>query len=110
MERKYPTYNERNEKEGVNRSDRQNALWRKEIRGKCEHEWQPVSFVFETQMLDNKGRVEIRQPGITHGRVYCVCMKCRSHTYIETGWAGFFINSPDLLEQYHDEDKGNDNE
>jgi hypothetical protein len=25
-------------------------------------------------------------------------MKCCSHTYIETGWVGFYLNSPDDLE------------
>lgn len=101
MVNKNPTYNERNKKEGIVRSDRQNTLWWTEIKGKCKHKWQPISFVFESQLLDEGGRVLIRQPNITHGRVYCVCMKCCSHTYIETGWAGFYINSPDLLEEAH---------
>ncbi len=58
------------------------------------HEWQPLSFVFESQLLDNDGRVLIRQPAIDNGRVYCVCMKCHQHTYLVTQWAGFFIPSP----------------
>ena len=78
---------------------RQNTKWSEEIAGKCEHEWQPVSFVFETQLLDQHGRVQIKAPDITSGRVFCVCMKCCSHTYLETGWVGYYIGSPDLLEE-----------
>jgi hypothetical protein len=93
-----PTYNEKCKKEGRQIMDRQNTKWSEEIAGKCDHEWQPVSFRFETQLLDNSGRVQIRQPDLANGRVYCVCMKCCSHTYIETGYVGYYINSPDLLE------------
>lgn len=98
-----PTYSEKCKKEGVKWIDRQNTKWSEEIAGKCEHNWQPVSFRFESQLLDNSGRVQIRQPDLVNGRVYCVCMKCCSHTYIETGYVGYFINSPDLLE---DNDNG----
>jgi hypothetical protein len=58
-------------------------------RHKCK--WIPLSFVFETQLLDPNGRVQIRQPNTDKGRVYCVCMGCHQHTYIETKWAGYYI-------------------
>ena len=58
------------------------------------HEWQPLSFVFETQLLDGEGRVLIRQPDIDRARVYVVCMKCHKHSYIETEWAGFYVSPP----------------
>ncbi len=60
-----------------------------------DHSWQPLSFVFETQLLDGSGRVQIRQPNIDAGRVYCVCMKCHHHTYIETKWVGYFVSTPE---------------
>lgn len=55
----------------------------------CEHEWNPLSFVFETQLLDDVGRVRVRQPDIKKGRVFLVCVKCASHTYMQTEWVGF---------------------
>ena len=61
---------------------------------KHRHKWQPVSFVFETQLLDGGGRVYIRQPDLERGRVYCVCLGCFSHTYIETKWLGGYIDTP----------------
>lgn len=67
-----------------------------------EHKWQPVSFVFETQLLDSSGRVLIRQPDIEKARVYMVCLECRLHTYIETRWAGFYLGEcehPHFTEQ-----------
>ena len=70
-------------------ADRQNTKWAKEIAGKCKHEWQPVSFSFELETV----------PDLNKGRVYCVCMKCCSHSYIETGYVGYYLNSPDLLEE-----------
>lgn len=85
--------------------DRQNTKWMNEIAHKCEHKWQPVSFVFESQMLDKNGRVLVKQPDLSSGRVYCVCMKCLSHTYIETGWVGYYLGSPDLLEDELNETK-----
>lgn len=57
----------------------------------AEHVWQPVSFVFESQLLDGNGRVQIRQPAIHGGRVFLVCMPCHSHTYIETTWVGYWL-------------------
>lgn len=62
--------------------------------GGCAHEWQPISFRFEGQLLDGNGRVLIRQPDLNRGRVYCVCMKCHSHTYIETKWVGYYLTPP----------------
>jgi len=34
------------------------------------HRWEPLSFVFESQVLDKDGRVLIRQPHTEEGRVY----------------------------------------
>ena len=97
--RSCPTYQEK-QRGGLGcHADRQNTYWYEEIRAKCKHKWQPLSFIFETQMLDQDGRVLARQPDISNGRVYCVCMKCCSHTYLETGFVGYYINSPDLLER-----------
>ena len=62
---------------------------------KCKHKWQPLSFVFEDQLLGREGRVQIRQPDIDGGRVYCVCMKCKSHTYNVTSWIGFYLGDPE---------------
>lgn len=59
-----------------------------------DHAWQPVSFRFETQLLDSYGRVEIRQPNVDAGRVYMVCVPCRSHTYIDTAWVGYRLLGP----------------
>lgn len=96
---KLPTYQEK-QKEGLGcHADRQNTVWYEEIRAKCKHRWKPLSFVFETQMLDSDGRVLCKQPDISSGRVYCVCMRCCSHTFIETGNVGYILNSPDLLER-----------
>jgi hypothetical protein len=50
----------------------------------CAHEWQPVSMVFECQLLDESGRVVIRQPDPDRGRVYIVCLLCASHTSMST--------------------------
>jgi len=69
----------------------------------CEHEWQPISFRFESQMLDAAGRVLIRQPDLEEGRVYCVCMKCHTHTYIVTEFVGYYH----VLDR-HLNDEGND--
>lgn len=64
-----------------------------------KHQWQPLSFVFETQLLDASGRVLIRQPDLDKGRVYAVCMPCRSHTYVETAWVGYYLGYPFLEEE-----------
>lgn len=55
----------------------------------CDHDWMPISFAFETQLLDELGRVRVRQPDIEKGRVYLVCTGCASHTYQETSWVGY---------------------
>lgn len=60
-----------------------------------QHCWQPVSFVFESQLLDGSGRVLIRQPSISGGRVYMVCVPCMTHTYVVTRWAGYQMGGPD---------------
>ena len=57
----------------------------------CEHEWQPVSMVFETQLLDPDGRVMVRQPDLDRGRLYLVCLLCAQHTYMTTNWVGYFL-------------------
>jgi hypothetical protein len=62
----------------------------------CRHEWQPISMVFETQLLDQDGRVLVRQPDLDEGRIYLVCLGCASHTYVTTSWIGFrLIGSED---------------
>lgn len=64
------------------------------VDGSFDHPWQPISFVFESQLLDRDGRVQVRMPDVKKGRVYCVCMRCHQHTYIETGWANFYVDDP----------------
>lgn len=56
---------------------------------KCPHEWESVSMVFETQILDGDGRVRIRQPDLDEGRVYFICRLCACHTYMTTQWIGW---------------------
>lgn len=55
------------------------------------HGWQPLSFVFETQMLDDHGRVVMRQPAIQDARVYAVCMGCYTYTYLVAEWTGYYL-------------------
>lgn len=55
----------------------------------CSHNWTPVSFAFETQLLDSNGRVMVRQPDLELGRVYFICVGCASHTYMSTSWVGY---------------------
>lgn len=62
-----------------------------------EHRWQPVSFRFETQLLDEHGRVQIRQPALDNARVYVICMECQTYTYIEAEWAGYCLGGPPSL-------------
>ena len=88
-----PTYREKkkkNDEAGCYTIGRQNTLWDKEIKRKCEHDWKPISIIINPRS---------GQPDITNARTYCVCMKCLSHTYVETAWAGYYIGSPDLLEE-----------
>ena len=54
----------------------------------CDHVWESVSMAFETQLLDEYGRVQVRQPDIHEGRVYFICRGCASHTYMTTQWLG----------------------
>ncbi len=56
---------------------------------KCPHKWQPISMVFETQLLDPQGRVMVRQPDADKAKVYMVCLGCAQHTYMETSWANY---------------------
>ena len=67
-----------------------------------EHTWQPVSFVFESQLLDDAGRVLIRQPAVDDGRVYLVCMGCHSHTYVHTKWVGYWLPAPETPDDDED--------
>ena len=85
----YPTFYEKKEKSESACVDRQNTKWAREIAGNCDHSWKPVSIESVNGM----------QPDLNNARTYCVCMKCCSHTYIETGWIGYYIGSPDLLEE-----------
>ena len=71
--------------------------WKAQVSDVCKHNWIPLSFVFESQILDPDGRIVIKQPALDNARVYCVCMKCRGHTYIETHWVEYFLGSPDDL-------------
>lgn len=75
-------------------------------RSTCKHKWQPLTFRFESDVLmpDASGalRPAIRQPSTVSGRVYCVCMKCASHTYVATQWIGFYLGG-DYAEQQEDE-------
>lgn len=66
----------------------------------CEHKWEAVSMVFETQLLDPQGRVAIRQPDPKTGRVYLVCLACASHTYMSTSWIRYRLHgSEDAFEK-----------
>jgi hypothetical protein len=98
MKDRKPSRKEYFDKTGHQPGDRQNTLWAS-IHSKCIHEWKPLSFVFETQLLDKDGRVLVRQPESNNAKVYCVCMKCCGYTFIETAWVGYYIDSPDLLEE-----------
>lgn len=74
----------------------------------CSHDWQPVSMVFESQLLDGDGRVLIRQPDIDEGRVFLVCLQCASHTYVSTSWVGFRLyGSEDANPRYVADASGN---
>lgn len=55
----------------------------------CPHTWQPLSFRFETQLLDPEGRVIVRQPDTNEAKVYMVCMRCAQWTYITTSFCGW---------------------
>jgi len=55
----------------------------------CAHVWEPAGMVFETQLLDEHGRVRVRQPDMDEGRCYFICRWCASHTYMTTQWIGF---------------------
>lgn len=59
-----------------------------------EHRWQPLSFRFESQLLDNAGRVQIRQPDMKQAHIYVLCMGCRTWTYVVAEWAGYYLGGP----------------
>lgn len=87
MKKQYPKYVDIKDTPFDRIGGRQSTHWYKEIAMKCEHKWQPVT------IEDRNG-----QPDLISARVYCICMKCCSWSYIETGWINFYLNSPDLLE------------
>lgn len=61
----------------------------------CAHNWEPAGMVFETQLLDNEGRVRVRQPDLEEGRCYFICRMCASHTYMATQWIGYRLHGSD---------------
>lgn len=63
-----------------------------------DHTWKPLSFVFEGQLLDAHGRINIRQPNTTAAKVYCVCLGCRSWTYVEADWVGYYLGGPEHVD------------
>jgi hypothetical protein len=92
-----------------------------ENRRTCEHAWQPISFVFETELWTLRQRSpdsmlnlleppdirtgpkidivpQVRQPDPNQARVYCVCMKCASHTYIVTQFIDFYLGGDRPIE------------
>jgi hypothetical protein len=76
----------------------------------CEHEWQPVSFRFENQLLTDRGQVVVRQPDPSEGRCYIVCLLCASHTYMSTKMIYRLYGSEDQNEDgtWINEDDGNE--
>ena len=81
--------------------DRQNTLWAEQVK-RCKHKWQPVQLAMESEVLrleNGQIRPEIRQPDITDAKLYAVCLKCLSWSYYVVAWAGFYLGSPDLLEE-----------
>ncbi len=50
----------------------------------CDHEWQPVTFVCENQLLTDRGQVIVRQPDPTQAKCCVVCLKCATHSYMTT--------------------------
>lgn len=80
---------------------RQNTLWAVLVK-KCRHKWQPVQLRMETELLYTEGttiRADIRQPDTVQARVFVVCLKCLSWSYYDLGYAGFYLNDPDLMEK-----------
>lgn len=57
----------------------------------CDHDWTPVSFRFETQLLDDNGGVRIRQPDLEEAYIYFVCVRCAQWTYMTANWVGYFL-------------------
>lgn len=55
-----------------------------------------MSFRFETQLLDDRGGVRIRQPDIEAARVYFICMKCNGWTYSVFDWVGYYLTDPTM--------------
>ena len=95
--REHPTLLDK--KKGAVNPDRQNTHWSNVIVRECEHEWQPVSFLFENEAHDPSGRLANRSPDMTDARVYCICMKCLGYTDVNAGWVGSYLGGPDELEE-----------
>ena len=89
--KRLPTFEEKKLEDCSCYIDRQNTLWNKEIKNKCKHDWKPVHLKFNTDANIPES--------LTNAKVYRICVKCCSYTYIEAGFAGFYINSPDILEE-----------
>lgn len=56
---------------------------------KCHHRWQPV--VLETvgrYWREDGSYYETDQPHMEEAKVWLVCLRCASHTYMSTAWAG----------------------
>lgn len=83
--KKLPTYCELRDR-GDGTDGRQNTKWSRKIVSKCKHKWQPVTI--EDQFPD----------GSLDKKVYMICVKCCAWSYIMVGFVGYFLNSPDLLE------------
>lgn len=80
---------------------RQITLWAQMVR-RCHHNWKPIQLALETEVLQVEGtaiRPVVRQPDLVSGRLWVVCMKCLAWSYYEVGWAGYYVSSPDLLEE-----------
>ena len=60
-----------------------NTIWKEKVARKCRHKWHPVSI----------------EPHTVHNYCYLVCLKCCAYTYIETAFVGYYLNSPDLIEE-----------
>ena len=82
------TFREKQEKRPSSKYlDRQNTKWLVEIARECKHKWQPVMMHVDRAICP------------TNQRTYVICMECYSHSYIETGYIGFFLGSPCDLEE-----------
>lgn len=57
--------------------------------GKCHHRWHPVVLETTSRYWREDGTFyDVDQPHLENARVYLVCLKCATHTYMSTAWAG----------------------